>query len=123
MNFLFLRQPPEDNPQNTYAVAARSKEFAIDNARIAEEEVRRAQVRLNDAVEKHSDDTWDGERIIAAAEENLDATEARFVNARTKRRWELDDRWHTVFPRTAAAIARTKGLLLRIDWTKLRPLL
>lgn len=122
MNWAFLTQPPPDDAKNPYVVAAHSKEFAIDLARVSEADLQRANQRLNDAIEKHGgSDAWDDERVLAAAENNFEQAQARRDHAVSKRRWELDDKWKAIFPRTAAAIARTKAFLLRINWPKIRP--
>lgn len=122
MNWAFLTQPPSDDAQNAYVVAAHSKEFAIDNARRAEDEMKRAQQRLGDAIEKHGgSDAWDDERVVSRAEDNFESTEASRVHAVNKRRWEMNDGWKQTFPRTAASIARTKALLLTINWPSIRP--
>lgn len=120
MNWAFL-YPPIEPERNAYALAGECKYVAIAAADAAKDEVRRAHARLSDAFDKHIEDTYEGGTIIARAEEHLASCEARLIHAVNKRRWELDDKWKVIFPRTAAAIARTRALMLRIDWPKLRP--
>jgi hypothetical protein len=98
MNFLFLRQPPDDTPHIPHALAAESKSFTSRNLTASEDELRAAQAHLHSAMEKHTDGSFDSERALAAAEENLDAVEARMAHAKAKRRWELDEKWQTLFP-------------------------
>jgi len=121
MNWLFLTQPPDEPAINPYALAARSKEFAADNLRRADEELRRAGARVEDAEEKNDEDDFHGGQVIARAEENLAGAEGRLQHAKRKLKWELYDNWKTKFPRTAEVVNRTKALLLKINWDKLRP--
>lgn len=115
MNWLFLRQPPDEPEMNSYTVASKSKTFALETFKSAESDFARANARVDDAVEK-SDDSWQSEQLVSRAEENFDSAEERLRHSKLKYRWEYDEQWKKVVRRTQARIQNTVRLLMKLDW-------
>jgi hypothetical protein len=86
---LFTLKPNPDD------AAEKSKEFFKALIWRAEQDMNAAEVRMNDAYEKYSDDDldWTAAQVIAQAESNFDCACDRYKTALLRYDWECKRQW------------------------------
>lgn len=119
MNFFANPEPLDPNeilPPNV--LAARSRDLAQLELRVAKDDLAKAEAQLADAQERYTESDWTGANVIAKAEEAYETAFDAVEAAEVKLHWEKTGKWKPASS-AVSAIARTKYLLAQVDWASL----